>query len=194
MDTFLTVFGVAYIAVLLTEMVGDRSLYTIGSLATRFGASKVMCGIGCAFGLKMLVAVAVGEALGLLPAGVVRVLAVASLLGAAAAIWRETHEKEGEHPAASRRGSAHPVLISFTAVFFIEWADPGQLAAAMLSVRYHAPGEVWIAATAALLTKGALAITVGLTLRRWVPKTVLRNATLVTLLCLAMLVAAGVAG
>jgi putative Ca2+/H+ antiporter (TMEM165/GDT1 family) len=191
MNTFMAVFGIAYAAVFLTELVGDRSLYTIGSLAARFGAPQVMCGIGCAFALKMLVAVALGEALSLLPGGLIRVLAVASLLGAAGAIWLEAREKEGEPPA-QRRPAGHPLLVSFAAVFFIEWADPGQLAAAMLSVRYHAPVVVWTAATAALVTKGVLAITIGLTLRRWVPKAVLRNVTLAMLLCLAMLVAAGV--
>jgi len=192
MTGFLTVFGVVYAAVFLTEMLGDRSLYTIGGLATRFGAAAVMCGITAAFGLKMLAAVALGETLALLPGALIRVLAVASLLGAAGAIWLEARER-GEAPPQARGMSGHPVLVSFAAVFFIEWADPGQLAAAMLSVRYQAPGVVWAAATAALVTKGVLALTVGLTLRRWVPQRLLRKLAMVMLLSLAVLVAAGLA-
>jgi putative Ca2+/H+ antiporter (TMEM165/GDT1 family) len=185
-------FGIVYTAVFLTEIVGDRSLYTIGGLVTRFGPAQVMGGISAAFGLKMLLAVALGETLALLPAGVIRALAIASLVGAAAMIWRESRERgAGEAPAPAC--GTHPVLVAFAAVFFIEWADPGQLAAAMLSARYHAPAVVWAAATAALVTKGALAMTLGVAVRRWVPRRLLTRLAVVTLLSLALAVAAGVA-
>ena len=185
----LAVLGMVYTAVLMTELIGDRSIYTIGSLAARFGAAPVMGGISIAFAAKMLAAVLLGHTLALLPQAVVRTVAVLALLGAACAIWREARGGR-EEVRAARAG--HPLLVSFAAVFFMEWADPGQLAAAMLSVRYP-PALVWSAATAALVTKGALAIALGLTVRRWVPAAFLRNLTIGTLLCLAVLVATGVA-
>ena len=75
-------------------------------------------------------------------------------------------------------------LISFAAIFFSEWGDVGQLAAATLAARYHAPFIVWSGATLALMTKGLLALTLGAGLSRRLPQNVLRYGALS--LCLTM--------
>jgi putative Ca2+/H+ antiporter (TMEM165/GDT1 family) len=185
---FLEVYG----AVLLVEVAGDRSFYTTGTLASRFGALPVLSGVAVAFMLKMLVAVTFGHALLLLPEPVVRAVSVATLLAAAVALWREGREGEEEGSAAPRAGRMHPTLVAFGAIFFTEWADPGQLAAAAFSARYAAPLTVWAAASAALLTKGIFAVTLGRGLHRVVPGHVLRRCSVGMLLGMALLVVLGV--
>ena len=60
----------------------------------------------------------------------------------------------------------------------------GQITAAMLAARYHTGLIIWFAATLALITKAILAMTVGVSLRRWVPERTLRYRVLG--LCLTM--------
>ena len=52
-----------YGTVLLAELLGDKSFYTISSLTTRFRAVHVLGGISIAFAGKMLVAVMLGQAI-----------------------------------------------------------------------------------------------------------------------------------
>ena len=183
------IFLAAYGAVLLTELIGDRSLYTIGTLSARFGVVPVFWGISVAFMLKMLAAVSFGHLLGLLPQSVVRGVGATTLLGAALAVHRRGLD---EVPSEDRSGSATPpAVIAFGAIFLTEWADPGQLTAAMLSARYADPVTVWVASTAALLTKGIVAIVLGLMLRRWVAPVFLRTATTAVMVGMALMIASG---
>ena len=177
-----------YTAVLLAEVVGDRSFYAIGSLATRLRPLALYAGIISAFGLKMLLAVMAGSALTRLPAPLLRAAGATSLLMAAVIVWRERGEQD--EPAA-REGVLQSAGLAFSTVFFSEWADPGQLAAAGLSAHYDAPGLVWLAATAALVTKGALAVTTGAGLSRILPRTGRRRLAIASLVALALLVAFG---
>jgi putative Ca2+/H+ antiporter (TMEM165/GDT1 family) len=75
-------------------------------------------------------------------------------------------------------------LIAFAAIFFSEWGDVGQVTAATLTARYQMPLIVWLGASAALLTKGLLAVTLGRGLRRHIPGHVLRPVS--AALCLLM--------
>ncbi len=186
---WVSVFLAAYGTVLLTELIGDRSLYTIGTLSARFGVVPVFWGISVAFMLKMLAAVLLGHVLGLLPQFVVRGVGATTLLAAALAVHRRGPDGVSSNP---RSGTAtSPTLIAFLAIFLTEWADPGQLTAAMLSARYADPVTVWAASTAALLTKGLLAIGLGLTLRRWVAPAFLRTVTTALLVVMAVMIASG---
>jgi putative Ca2+/H+ antiporter (TMEM165/GDT1 family) len=67
-------------------------------------------------------------------------------------------------------------LIAFAAIAFTEWADPGQLTAALLAAHFRAPFLVWIGATGALVTKAAVALAFGLTARRYLQAAWLRFA------------------
>lgn len=146
-------------------------------------------GISVAFMLKMLAAVSFGHLLGLLPQSVVRGVGATTLLGAALAVHRRGLD---EVPSEDRSGSATPpAVIAFGAIFLTEWADPGQLTAAMLSARHADPVTVWVASTAALLTKGIVAIVLGLMLRRWVAPVFLRTATTAVLVGMALMIASG---
>lgn len=175
-----------YGTVFLTELVGDKSIYTIGSLSTRFHYLPVFCGIAAAFMGKILVAVLVGQAVAELPRTLVAVTSAAAFFLTALFIWRNK-EKTGRVEKDNRRYSSRALLISFAAVFFSEWGDSGQVVAAALAARYRAPVIVWLGATLALVTKGVLAMTLGVGLRKHVPQKILRPVTIS--LCLFMGVA-----
>ncbi len=61
------------------------------------------------------------------------------------------------------------VAICFGSLFFAEWGDPGQIAAAALTAKSGAMLAVWLGGTLAMVTKGSLAVTVGRKLRHHLP-------------------------
>jgi len=58
----------SYWTVLVAELIGDKSIYTVASLTLRFRARPVLFGMTAAFGGKMLAAVLLGQLLMQLPA------------------------------------------------------------------------------------------------------------------------------
>jgi putative Ca2+/H+ antiporter (TMEM165/GDT1 family) len=173
-ETFLT----TYIAVFVAEIVGDKLLYTSGVLATRFRWSAVVSGMSVAFMAKMAVAVAVGATIGkLLPPWLVAALTAVSFVGVAIAMWRQP---DVHTPKKKDTRIFHGALIAFLTIFLSEWGDKGMTtagvwAAAKVSV---APSRglthgtaaliVWVAAVAAMATKGGLAVTLGSGIRTWI--------------------------
>lgn len=96
----------------------------------------------------------------------------------------ESGEKEDKP-----RPGAQGTLLSFCAIFSTEWGDIGQLITAALAIRYHAYFLVWLGATLALVTKGVLAMTVGMTLRRCVPAQLLRYGAISVCLLMGLIAA-----
>jgi Ca2+/H+ antiporter, TMEM165/GDT1 family len=80
---FLAAFGTVF----FTEILGDKSLFTIGALATRFRPLPVFCGIVLAFMANMLAAVLAGHAIANLPARLVAAASSATFLATAVLIW-----------------------------------------------------------------------------------------------------------
>jgi len=174
LETFLT----TYIAVFVAEIVGDKLLYTSGVLATRFRWAAVISGMSVAFMAKMAVAVAVGATIGkLLPAWLVAVLTAISFIGVAIAMWRQPDVRT---PKEKDSRIFHGALVAFTTIFLSEWGDKGMTTAGVWAAANvsSAPGRglthgtaaliVWIAAVAAMVTKGGLAVTLGSGIRAWI--------------------------
>jgi putative Ca2+/H+ antiporter (TMEM165/GDT1 family) len=177
-----------YGAVFVAEIVGDKLLYTTGVLATRYRTLPIVCGVLVAFMAKMAVAVALGSAIGKLPPLLVAALTSASFIGIAITLWRKPVQRSQDE---IDRRYARAAMVSFAAIFFSEWGDVGQITAATMAARFHAPVYVWIGAVAAMATKGALAATVGAGVRPWIlarvsPK-VVRWAGVTALLILGVL-------
>jgi len=160
-----------FASVLLAEIVGDRSLVAIASLASRFRARSVFAGVSAAYALKMLVAVIVADAIAHIAPPALAAISCVTWLVTAWAVWRR--EVEPSRRAAS---SPHPSLVAFASIAFTEWADPGQLTAAVLAAHFGAPFLVWCAATSALLTKAAAALLLGATARQYLNAMWLRGA------------------
>ena len=183
MNTAGSILFTTYALVFGAELVGDKTFYTIGTLATRHRLWPIFCGSTVAFMLKMFAAVLLGRIIAQLPAILVACLSAATFFILALVIWFKKPEED--KAAVVQPGAWFKVaLAAFASIFFSEWGDVGQIAAATLSARYNAPQIVWFGAVLAMITKGGLAITVGATLRSRVPRHVLRYTTFG--LCVAM--------
>ena len=177
-----------YAAVFAAEIVGDKLLYTTGVLATRYRTLPIMIGVVLAFMAKMAVAVAVGSAISKLPPLLVAILTAASFIGVAITIWRKPVERSSLE---KDRRVSRAAMVSFSAVFFSEWGDVGQITAATMAARFGAPVLVWIGSVAAMATKGVLAASIGAGVRQWIvdriPPKVVRYAGVSALLLLGLL-------
>jgi putative Ca2+/H+ antiporter (TMEM165/GDT1 family) len=174
---------VTYGTIFTSELLGDKTIYTISSLTMRFRALYVFFGFTAAFTLKMLVAVLLGQVIAELPTPLVTVLSTITFFVTALVIWF----KKGDGGSIKREDDyyfARAALITFAAIFFSEWGDIGQVTAAVLTARYRVPLVVWLGATLALITKGLLAITLGRGLQKRVPRRILRPVS--ASICLLM--------
>lgn len=162
-----------YAAVLTAELVGDKTLYTLGPLSSRYGCSPVLAGATVACMAKMAAAVLLGDLLGRLPTWIIATSSAVTFFWMALLLYRR---KPGTEIARDPGGRHwwHGALIGFGSSFFSEWADVGQITAAVLAARLKLPLLVWTGATLAVVTKSVASATVGLGLRRWVPDGALR--------------------
>lgn len=177
----LTIFFTTYAAVFIAEIVGDKLLYTTGVLATRYRWGAVVVGMALAFACKMAAAVAIGSLVATLLESyrwVVALLTAASFVFLAFTMFRKSDvRKAKEKDTRILQGS----LVAFATIFFSEWFDVGMQAAGTMAVTYvwsaSRPGDlsvtsaaitVWSGAVAAMVTKGALAVAFGASVRNWI--------------------------
>jgi len=189
--TVLGLLATTYATVLAAELVGDKTLYTLGSLASRYRHLPLALGASVAFMLKMLAAVAMGGVVGRLPPRVVGSVSAATFAGMALVLWRKPSRPVPEGTP-DETPWTRPAGAALAAILLSEWGDPGQLAAATMAARYGHPVTVWSAATAAMVTKGALGLLVGTGLRRWVPQPAVRAVAVALCVAMAVLAMAGV--
>jgi Ca2+/H+ antiporter, TMEM165/GDT1 family len=183
-NLFYVIFAI-YGAILLSELVGDRSLFMIGSLTVRFSTLSIFCGFAAAFAVKMLVAVLLGQIIAELPQNFVMLISAITFFITAMIIWfkkKDSESTEKEKEGRIPKGA----LFTFLAIVFSEWADPGQIMAATLTARYRLPFVVWLAGTLALITKGVLALALGHGLRKRVSLHWLRPVSAIVCLVLAV--------
>lgn len=176
-----------YAAVFIAEIAGDKLLYTTGVLATRYRALPILCGMTTAFMVKMGAAVLVGSTIAKLPPVLVASITAINFFIIAFAIWRKTEKKEAEKEYPSSRA----FVISFAAIFFSEWGDVGQMTAVTMAARFGEPLWVWLGAVSAMVTKGAVAASIGASVREWIQEhfspLMIRCATVSLLIFLGML-------
>jgi putative Ca2+/H+ antiporter (TMEM165/GDT1 family) len=143
-------------------------------LGTRFPARWVLTGIFAAFALHVVIAVAAGSLLTLLPRRPVEaVVAVLFLLGAFL-VWREGVADEAEEEAEvanvpANAGFLRVASLGFAVIFVAEWGDLTQILTANLAARYRDPLSVGVGAVLGLWAVGALAVAGGKTLLRVLP-------------------------
>src|SRR5947209_7041017 len=184
----LATYGTVFIA----EIVGDKLLYTTGVLATRYRTVPILCGMALAFMAKMGAAVLVGKAISTLPPLLVAGITAVNFFAIAFVLWRKPDKREVRESEQVKAPSAvRAALVTFAAIFFSEWGDVGQITAAGLAARFGSPLVVWAGAVAAMVTKGALAASIGASVRGWIqrklaPKTI-RYAAVGLLLLLGLL-------
>jgi putative Ca2+/H+ antiporter (TMEM165/GDT1 family) len=192
----LTAFGTVFVAEL-----PDKTMFASIVLSARFKRPlAVWIGAATALTLQMVIAVAAGQLLDLLPERIVRAGVAVLFATGAVLLWRsagdadaDVAEVEGEVEGELRAASPPAALpwwrISgtvFGIVFLAEWGDLTQLATASLAARGD-PLSVFVGATAAMLTVAALAAAAGQALLRVLPERLLRRVAAVIFGVLALL-------
>jgi putative Ca2+/H+ antiporter (TMEM165/GDT1 family) len=171
--TILTVFAVIFLAEL-----PDKSLFASLVLGTRLRPVAVWLGVAAAFTVHVVIAVAAGRALALLPDRLVDGVTAALFLIGAVILLRPARAEADPEPAAAEARPAtfgRAAAMSFGIVFLGEWGDLTQIATANLSASYRDPLSVGVGALLGLWTVAALAIGVGRGLLRVLPLTLVRR-------------------
>lgn len=167
----------------------DKTAIASLVLGTKYPWRWVFAGVAAAFFAHVVIAVAAGSVLALLPQKPLEaVVAVLFLLGAVL-IWREGMEDEDELEAEEEAELAETpenagiwrvASLAFGVIFVAEWGDLTQIMTANLAAKYHSPLSVGVGATLGLWAVGLLAILGGKSLLRVLPmKWITRVAALV---------------
>jgi Ca2+/H+ antiporter, TMEM165/GDT1 family len=164
----------AFWTVLVAELVGDKSIYTISALSVRFRPAIVLGTMAVAFAGKMLAVVLLGKAIMRLDLRWADLLSGSAFLISAFLIWFDEPDKM-RPITSSNIPWFRAVAICFGSLFFAEWGDTGQIAAAALTVKSGAILAVWLGGTLAMATKGLLAAFLGVKLRAHLPLKTIRT-------------------
>jgi putative Ca2+/H+ antiporter (TMEM165/GDT1 family) len=144
--------------------------------------------MAAAFLAHVVIAVAAGSLLTLLPRRPVEAVVAALFLLGAALVWREGMDDEEEvveeeiQAVPESAGFWKVASLGFGVIFVAEWGDLTQILTANLAAKYHNPISVGIGAVLGLWAVGLLAILGGKTLLKVLPiKWITRVAALVML-------------
>lgn len=171
MSGFFAALGVVFVAEL-----GDKSQLLVLTLATRYSAWSVLAGLATVAAVLMGVSVAVGAGLSnALPTDIIEVVAGAAFI--VFGLWTlrpERDEVDGgnpeEGPPVDGRSGFLAAVLSIGAA---ELGDKTMLAAVGLAASSGALG-VWAGATIGMVASSGLAILVGTTLGKRIPRDTLR--------------------
>jgi putative Ca2+/H+ antiporter (TMEM165/GDT1 family) len=169
----LTAAVATFVAVLPAEL-PDKTILATLILSSRYRPGFVFAGAAAAFLGQVILGVAAGGALGLLPHHLIEGLAAIAFLAGAVLLWRQKEEvAEDDDEDSGRDGQRNgfwPVFgTSFGVVFLAEFGDLTQFLTVSLAARFHDPVAVGIGATLALWTATAIAVTLGWRLLKLVP-------------------------
>jgi Ca2+/H+ antiporter, TMEM165/GDT1 family len=183
----LTVALTSFLAVLPAEL-PDKTILACLILSSRYRPGLVFAGAAAAFAAQVVLAVAAGGAISLLPHRVVESLAAAAFGVGAVLLWRQDGEKADEEDAGRdgvRDGVWPVVATSFAVVFLAEFGDLTQFMTVSLAARYHDPLAVGIGALLALWVAAGAAIVVGWRLLHLIPVRWLTRVAALIMLALA---------
>jgi putative Ca2+/H+ antiporter (TMEM165/GDT1 family) len=183
-----TAAGATFLAVLPAE-IPDKTILACLILSSRYRPSVVFGGAAIAFLAQVVIAVAAGGALSLLPHRIVEACAAAAFLAGAVLLWRQKEEKNDEEEEAGQDGLGSgiwPVFgTAFAVVFLAEFGDLTQFLTVSLAARFHDPVSVGIGATLALWVAAAVAVTLGWRVLKLIPMHWLTRGAAVVMVVLA---------
>jgi Ca2+/H+ antiporter, TMEM165/GDT1 family len=183
----LTAAGATFLAVLPAEL-PDKTILACLILSSRYRAGYVFAGAAAAFLSQVVIAVAAGGALSLLPHRIVEACAAGAFLVGAVLLWRQKEENDDdEDTGRDGMGSGFwPVFgTAFAVVFLAEFGDLTQFLTVSLAARFHDPVSVGIGATLALWVAAAGAVTLGWRVLKLIPMQWLTRGAAVVMLILA---------
>lgn len=185
----LTAAAATFAAVLPAEL-PDKTIFACLILSSRYRPSFVFGGAATAFLAQVIIAVAAGGALSLLPHRIVEACAAGVFVIGAVLLWMHREKKDDEEDEDGGRDGARsgfwPVFgTTFGVVFLAEFGDLTQFLTASLAARFHDPVSVGIGATLGLWVAAAIAVTVGWRFLKLIPMRWLTRGAAVVMLILA---------
>ncbi|GHJ98610.1 TMEM165/GDT1 family protein [Streptomyces sp. NPDC003753] len=158
------VFGVIFLAEL-----PDKTALAGLVLGTRYRASYVFAGVAAAFTLHVVLAVAAGSALTLLPQRLVHALTGVLFLGGAAMLLLKKGDGEEEIRKPEDQSFWKVAGTGFMLILVAEFGDLTQIMTANLAARYDDPLSVGLGAVLGLWAVAGLGIVGGKALMKRVP-------------------------
>jgi putative Ca2+/H+ antiporter (TMEM165/GDT1 family) len=158
------VFGVIFLAEL-----PDKTALAGLVLGTRYRASYVFAGVAAAFLLHVVLAVAAGSVLTLLPQQIVHALTGVLFLGGAAMLLLQKAEDEEEIKKPADQSFWKVAGTGFMLILVAEFGDLTQIMTANLAARYDDPVSVGLGAVLGLWAVAGLGIVGGKALMKRVP-------------------------
>ncbi|MEV0846035.1 TMEM165/GDT1 family protein [Streptomyces sp. NPDC049954] len=184
----LSVTALTFGVIFLAELPDKTALAGI-VLGTRYRASYVYAGMAAAFLAHVVLAIAAGSVLTLLPHRILRALTgVLFLCGAAMLLLQKPDEQaaaEAREPGGQNFWKVAGA--GFTLILAAEFGDLTQVLTANLAARYGEPLAVGTGAVLALWAVGALGVLGGRTLMRKVPLGLVTKAAVIVMLVLGAL-------
>jgi putative Ca2+/H+ antiporter (TMEM165/GDT1 family) len=189
MTPSLSTAAATFLAVLPAEL-PDKTILACLILSSRYRPWHVFSGAAAAFLAQVVIGVAAGGAISLLPHRPVAGAAAAVFAVSAFLLWRH---KEEENPDADEEGGQDGVRAafwpvfgtSFAVVFLAEFGDLTQFMTVSLAARFHNPIAVGVGATLALWTAAAIAVLAGWRLLKLIPMRWVTRGAAVVMLVLA---------
>lgn len=185
-----TVFGLIFVGEL-----PDKTAIASLVLGLKYPARWVFAGVAAAFVTHVVIAVAAGSLIGLLPHRPLEALVALLFLLGAVLVWREGNEDEDEEieseEAVLGAGSAATgfwkvAALGYAAIFIGEWGDLTQILTANLAAKYDDPLAVGIGAVLALWSVALLALLGGKALLRVIPMRLITRIAAVVMVGLAI--------
>ncbi|MGV9603794.1 TMEM165/GDT1 family protein [Streptomyces sp. NPDC003631] len=158
------VFGVVFLAEL-----PDKTALAGLVLGTRYRASYVFAGVAAAFLLHVVLAVAAGSLLTLLPQQIVHGITGLLFLGGAAVLLLKKDDGDEEIRRPGNQSFWKVSTAGFMLILIAEFGDLTQIMTANLAARYDDPLSVGLGAVLALWAVAGLGIVGGKALMKRVP-------------------------
>ncbi|MFF2204507.1 TMEM165/GDT1 family protein [Streptomyces sp. NPDC058145] len=158
------VFGVVFLAEL-----PDKTALAGLVLGTRYRASYVFAGVAAAFLLHVVLAVAAGSVLTLLPQQIVHAVTGVLFLGGAAMLLLKKDEGEEEIKKPADQSFWRVAGTGFMLILVAEFGDLTQIMTANLAARYDDPLSVGLGAVLGLWAVAGFGIVGGKALMKRVP-------------------------
>ncbi|MFC7981691.1 TMEM165/GDT1 family protein [Streptomyces sp. NPDC057336] len=164
----LTVTAVVFGVVFLAELPDKTALAGL-VLGTRYRASYVFAGVAAAFLLHVVLAVAAGSVLTLLPQQIVHAMTGVLFLGGAAVLLMKKDDEDEEIRKPEDQSFWKVSGAGFMLILVAEFGDLTQIMTANLAARYDDPLSVGLGAVLALWAVAGLGIVGGKALMKRVP-------------------------
>ncbi len=181
----LTVTAVVFGVVFLAELPDKTALAGL-VLGTRYRASYVFAGVAAAFALHVVLAVAAGSVLTLLPQQIVQALTGVLFLGGAAVLLLKKGEDEEEVRKPENQSFWKVSGAGFMLILVAEFGDLTQIMTANLAARYDDPLSVGLGAVLALWAVAGIGIVGGKALMKRVPLRLITQIAALVMLALGV--------